>query len=108
MKKATILITFLFLLLGMGVQPAQAKNESKFVTIKGENLITPDGKKLYIIGTNLGNWLNPEGYMFNFRKTNCEWMINSMVCTSSLTCTTVLEVKLAPTSTMDSATLGSS
>ncbi len=48
MKKATILITFLFLLLGMGVQPAQAKNESKFVTIKGENLITPDGKKLYI------------------------------------------------------------
>ena len=24
--------------------------------------------------------LNPEGYMFDFKKTNCEWMINDMVC----------------------------
>ena len=39
-----------------------------------------NGKKLYIVGTNLGNWLNPEGYMFVFKKTNCEWMINDMVC----------------------------
>lgn len=53
---------------------------SKFVNIKGTNLFNQDGSKLYIIGTNLGNWLNPEGYMFNFRKTNCEWMINDMVC----------------------------
>ena len=55
-------------------------NASNFVTIKGENLMDANGKKLYIVGTNLGNWLNPEGYMFNFKKTNCEWMINDMVC----------------------------
>lgn len=55
-------------------------NASNFVTIKGENLMDANGKKLYIVGTNLGNWLNPEGYMFDFKKTNCEWMINNMVC----------------------------
>ena len=55
-------------------------NASNFVTIKGENLMDTNGKKLYIVGTNLGNWLNPEGYMFDFKKTNCEWMINDMVC----------------------------
>ena len=55
-------------------------NASNFVTIKGENLMDANGKKLYIVGTNLGNWLNPEGYMFDFKKTNCEWMINDMVC----------------------------
>ena len=55
-------------------------NASNFVTIKGENLMDANGKKLYIVGTNLGNWLNPEGYMFDFKKTNCEWMIHDMVC----------------------------
>lgn len=55
-------------------------NASNFVTIKGENLMDANGKKLYIVGTYLGNWLNPEGYMFDFKKTNCEWMINDMVC----------------------------
>lgn len=30
----------------------------------------PDGSKLFIKGTNFGNWLNPEGYMLGFKKTN--------------------------------------
>ena len=42
----------------------------KFVTISGRDLISPQGQKLSICGTNLGNWLNPEGYMFGFNKTN--------------------------------------
>ena len=41
-----------------------------FVTIDGHNLIKPNGEKLLIQGTNLGNWLNPEGYMFGFGRTN--------------------------------------
>ncbi len=80
MKKTTLLFTLLLMLLGMGAAPMSARQKSKFVTIQGKDLIAPDGGKLYIVGTNLGNWLNPEGYMFNFRKTNCEWMINDMVC----------------------------
>lgn len=55
--------------------PAEA-----FVRIEGENLIQPDGSKLLIRGTNLGNWLNPEGYMFGFSKTNSPRMINEMFC----------------------------
>lgn len=62
------------------MQTIGTANASNFVTIKGENLMDANGKKLYIVGTNLGNWLNPEGYMFDFKKTNCEWMINDMVC----------------------------
>ena len=31
------------------------------------------------MGTNLGNWLNPEGYMFNFSKTNSAHFIDEML-----------------------------
>ena len=43
---------------------------NQFVRIEGQDLIQPDGSKLFIKGTNLGNWLNPEGYMFGSNKTN--------------------------------------
>ncbi len=67
-------------LMALFMQTIGTANASNFVTIKGENLMDANGKRLYIVGTNLGNWLNPEGYMFDFKKTNCEWMINDMVC----------------------------
>ena len=51
---------------------------SKFVTVQGTDLIQPNGEKLFIVGTNLGNWLNPEGYMFGFSRTNSAWMIDLM------------------------------
>lgn len=57
----------------------QAKPRDRFVRVDGVNLVKPDGKKLYIEGTNLGNWLNPEGYMFGFGKTNAPWMIDLML-----------------------------
>lgn len=53
-----------------------ASARDKFVRIEGSNLVKPDGKLLYIQGTNLGNWLNPEGYMFGFSRTNSAWMID--------------------------------
>ena len=52
---------------------------SGFVTLKGADLIQPNGEKLFIQGTNLGNWLNPEGYMFGFRRTNSPWMIDQLL-----------------------------
>lgn len=73
MKRRNYLMALFMLTIGTA-------NASNFVTIKGENLMDANGKRLYIVGTNLGNWLNPEGYMFDFKKTNCEWMINDMVC----------------------------
>ena len=38
----------------------------KFVSVKGKDIIDPQGNKLILKGTNLGNWLVPEGYMFKF------------------------------------------
>ncbi len=54
-------------------------SEVKLVTISGDNLITPSGDTLLIKGTNLGNWLNPEGYMFGFRNTNSPHLIDLML-----------------------------
>lgn len=51
-----------------------------FMGIDGVDLITPGGEKFFIKGTNLGNWLNPEGYMFGFSRTNAPRQINDMFC----------------------------
>lgn len=56
----------------------RADDGSRFVRVAGCDLITPDGDTLYIKGTNLGNWLNPEGYMFGFDKTNSPRNIDEM------------------------------
>ena len=50
-----------------------------FVQVKGPDLIKPDGSKLYIVGTNLGNWLNPEGYMFGFTRMTSPRKINEVI-----------------------------
>ncbi len=81
MKKKVSLLTLLTAL-ALTACSSEAKveetTEKQFVTIDGCDLITPDGNKLFIKGTNLGNWLNPEGYMFGFRKTNSARMIDQM------------------------------
>lgn len=38
--------------------------QHRFVRADGQFLMAPDGKRLMLRGTNLGNWLEPEGYMF--------------------------------------------
>jgi endoglucanase len=48
----------------------------KFMHTSGKEIIGIDGKPFLIKGTNLGNWLVPEGYMFKFTKTNSPRMIN--------------------------------
>ena len=63
----------------MTIVYAAKKQKAGFVSVKGMNLVRPDGSKLYIQGTNLGNWLNPEGYMFGFTRTNSPWMIDLMI-----------------------------
>jgi endoglucanase len=39
---------------------------TRFVHRDSARLLTPDGKALALKGINLGNWLEPEGYMFHF------------------------------------------
>lgn len=50
--------------------------QKKFVYTDGQNVMYPDGKPFIMRGTNLGNWLVPEGYMFKFRDVNSPRMIN--------------------------------
>lgn len=45
----------------------QVKDVS-FVRTDGTRLVLDDGTEFIIRGTNLGNWLNPEGYLFKFPK----------------------------------------
>lgn len=77
MKRNSLLI--IFLLAVMTVAWAGRKKKNAFVRVEGKNLVRPDGTQLFIRGTNLGNWLNPEGYMFGFKRTNSAWMIDLMV-----------------------------
>lgn len=61
-------------------QKDEALPTGAFVRVSGTDLVAPDGSKLFIRGTNLGNWLNPEGYMFGFEKTNSPHYIDRMFC----------------------------
>lgn len=52
---------------------------SQFVTTRGKQFLTPDGRPLLLRGINLGNWLVPEGYMFKFKTTNSPRLIQTMI-----------------------------
>ena len=51
-----------------------------FIRVDGTDLVCPDGSKFFIKGTNLGFWLNPEGYMFGFEWATSPRMIDQMLC----------------------------
>jgi len=63
--------------------PILSHAQSRFVTTRGKDLVSADGKPLLLKGINLGNWLLPEGYMFKFKTTNSprriETVINELV-----------------------------
>ena len=51
-----------------------------FLRVDGPNIVDVNGEVFYIKGTNTGNWLNPEGYMFGFNRTTSPFMINEAIC----------------------------
>ena len=71
MKK--ILCFLLLLLIADFYLQAQS---SKFISVKGKEIIGADGKAFLMKGTNLGNWLVPEGYMFKFKHASSPRLIN--------------------------------
>ena len=71
MKKAVAVL--LMLLAGIANLKAQT---AKFISVKGKDVIGLDNKPFLIRGTNLGNWLVPEGYMFKFKSVNSPRLIN--------------------------------
>ncbi|MDB5138132.1 MAG: glycosyl hydrolase family 5 [Mucilaginibacter sp.] len=73
MKKRILYLAFLLLTIVPFAIKAQA---GKFITVKGKEIIGPDNKPFLMRGTNLGNWLVPEGYMFKFKSVNSPTLIN--------------------------------
>ena len=67
-KRKHLLVSLALLLLCADAQTAGAR--AKFVTTRGREFVTPDGRPLLLKGINLGNWLLPEGYMLKFKTAN--------------------------------------
>ncbi|TKK71535.1 glycoside hydrolase family 5 protein [Ilyomonas limi] len=55
---------------------ASSAQKSRFFSTSGKNILDPNGQPFLIKGTNLGNWLVPEGYMFGFTNTNSPRLIS--------------------------------
>lgn len=68
-------LVFSILLVFAGHARTEAQ-EKGYVSTKGKEVILPDGKPFIMRGTNLGNWLVPEGYMFGFKNVNSPRLIN--------------------------------
>jgi aryl-phospho-beta-D-glucosidase BglC (GH1 family) len=60
------------------VAPAHASPQ-RFVTTRGKELVGLDGRPLLLKGINLGNWLLPEGYMFDFKSASSPRRIEAVI-----------------------------
>ncbi|PXV65476.1 aryl-phospho-beta-D-glucosidase BglC (GH1 family) [Dysgonomonas alginatilytica] len=79
MKKLLYLILPL-VLFSCSPKEVRKTDASKFIRVEGPDLIKSNGEKILIQGTNLGNWLNPEGYMFHFQDVSSYRLINEAFC----------------------------
>ena len=73
MKNQIKLQVLLFILILPLFAIAQTNN---FITVKGKEIIGVDNKPFLIRGTNLGNWLVPEGYMFKLKTISSPRLID--------------------------------
>jgi len=75
-RRQVLWLTVVLLCLGAS---SAINGQSKFVTTRGKEFISPEGKRLLLKGINLGNWLLPEGYMFKFKTASSPRLIQSVV-----------------------------
>lgn len=55
------------------------ENTLSFIKTKGTKLVDDAGNELILKGTNLGNWLVPEGYMFKMEQVNAPRKIDELL-----------------------------
>jgi endoglucanase len=79
MNLRSYLLMFLAFFLFVVFLIPSAEAQSRFVTTRGKQFLSPDGKPLILKGINLGNWLLPEGYMFKFKTTNSPRLIETVI-----------------------------
>ena len=77
MKRYICILSIALMALHLFTLKVNAQDMS-FLRVDGKNVVDAKGNPFYIQGTNLGNWLNPEGYMFGFKKTISAFMIDQM------------------------------
>ena len=78
LKKTSNLMLWAFAFCLIFTSTATAQ-KSKFVTTKGSRIIEPNGDSIFLKGTNLGNWLVPEGYMFKTGKVAAPRQIDQLL-----------------------------
>ena len=83
MKKTLLSILSFILLLACSCANSKSKiadSSMPLLHVSGEYVLTEAGDTFYIQGVNLGNWLNPEGYMFLMpdRECNSPRLLNDM------------------------------
>lgn len=65
-KISALPLLFFSLMLGCSCARVSAAESNGFVHASGSVLVDGAGHPLYLRGINLGNWFEPEGYMFHF------------------------------------------
>ncbi len=81
MRKFVYSFLLPFLFFACVSKEIENQSTDRFIQVDGPNLIKPDGEKFFIQGINLGNWLNPEGYMFLFGAEASSYrLINEAFC----------------------------
>ena len=83
MKNTVLSILSFILLLACSCANSNSKiadSSMPLLHVSGEYVLTEAGDTFYIQGVNLGNWLNPEGYMFLMpdRECNSPRLLNDM------------------------------
>ncbi len=76
MKKAFNIFAAGILILLITIR-AEAQT-GKYYSVKGKEILTPEGNSVLLKGINLGNWLVPEGYMFHFTKVSSPRLIYNL------------------------------
>ena len=60
-------------------KPVSKINTLSFIKTKGTKLIDDNGNEIKLKGTNIGNWLVPEGYMFKMEQVNSPRKIDELL-----------------------------
>ncbi len=55
-------------------------NDQGFVTVRGKQIVAPDGEPMLLKGIGIGNWLLPEGYMWGFKRASSPRLIDEVIC----------------------------
>lgn len=79
MKLTKQLIFGFLILIPLFFTTVPAQKNSKFVSVNGKDFIDRDGKVLHLKGMGIGNWLLPEGYMWEFKNASSPFYISMLM-----------------------------